>query len=150
MHGEVSRSAAQDRRNAELVDVSLSLSGAAMAAFLISLAITFVVSLAVALLLWISLMNVLTDLTGTRDRARFWTIFSAVLLVLVPLASSLFAYPEHEQPDLFLGVIRQLRWSLVGLIATLVLIGVVIIAFVRSLSIEERRPELRRRREVSE
>lgn len=121
-----------------------------MAAFLISLAITFVVSLAVALLLWISLMNVLTDLTGTRDRARFWTIFSAVLLVLVPLASSLFAYPEHEQPDLFLGVIRQLRWSLVGLIATLVLIGVVIIAFVRSLSIEERRPELRRRREVSE
>lgn len=114
--------------------------------FLINACISLLVSVLVALVLWRSLKNILADLTGTKERAAFWTVFSSIMLVLVPQVSGMFAYSGFTVgEDLFASIIRQLRWSLIGLVSTLAVIGVVMIWFVQSLNIEERRPELRRK-----
>jgi hypothetical protein len=113
-------------------------------AFLISMGIAFVMSVLIAGFMRLSLLKILTDLTGSRERAAFWTMFSSILLVLVPLTTCMFVYQDTSEKDVFPGVIRMLRWSLIGMIATLLFMGGTIIAFVAPLSVEERRPELQR------
>ena len=101
--------------------------------FLVAEAITLAVAVAVALFLHRRLRNVLTDLTGTADRAAFWSAFTSLLLILVPVIVVMFV--PHDagsgEPEFF-RVAAQLRWSLVGLVAVLVCYGVIIIWFVQT------------------
>jgi hypothetical protein len=101
--------------------------------FLVAEGITLVVAIAVALLLRRHLRNVLTDLTGTPQRAAFWSAFTSLLLVLVPVIVVMFV--PHDagsgEPEFF-RVVAQLRWSLVGLVGVLACYGFIIIWFVQT------------------
>src|SRR5262245_44011908 len=100
--------------------------------FLITEGITLVLAVGVALFFGRHLRNILTDLTGTAERAAFWVAFTSLLLVLVPLIVVMFV-PRDTAADepAFFRVVAQLRWALVGLVATLASYGFVIIWFVQ-------------------
>lgn len=104
-----------------------------MAIFLITEAITLVIAIGVALFIRRHLRNVLIDLTGTAERAAFWSAFTSLLLVLVPLIVVMFVPHESTSDEpVFFRVVAQLRWSLVALVATLVTYAFIIIWFVQS------------------
>src|SRR5688572_10645207 len=105
-------------------DVTTSLTAAAF---------TLATSVAVALFIRRHLRIVLTDLTGAAARAEFWIAFTSLLLVLVPLIVLMFVPRDTDvkTPAVF-RVVAQLRWSLVGLIATLISYDVIIIWFVQT------------------
>jgi hypothetical protein len=102
--------------------------------FLVAESITLAVAVAVALFIRRHMRNVLTDLTGTPERAAFWGAFTSLLLVLVPVIVVMFVprEPGSDEPAFF-RVIAQLRWSMVGLVATLISYGFIIIWFVQTL-----------------
>jgi hypothetical protein len=103
-----------------------------MTIFLISEALTLVISGAVALFIRRHLRNVLTDLTGTPERAAFWIAFTTLLLILIPLIIVMFV-PRQTASDetVFFRVIALLRWSLSALVVTLLSTGFIIIGFVQ-------------------
>ncbi len=108
--------------------------------FLITEAITVVVSASVALFIHRRLRNVLADLTGTSERAAFWGAFTSLLLVLIPLIVVMFVpHDSRSAEPVFFRVIAQLRWSLVGLVTTLVSFAFIIILFVLTRSNPSRR-----------
>jgi hypothetical protein len=99
--------------------------------FLITEALTLVIAGAVALFIRRHLRNVLTDLTGTAERAAFWTAFTTLLLILIPLTVVMFVpHPSASGQAAFFCVIDQLKWSLSALVATLLSCAFVIILFV--------------------
>jgi hypothetical protein len=100
------------------------------AVFLVGAALTLGASVAVVLFLRRHLRNVLIDLTGTEARAAFWVAFTSLLLVVIPLIVAMFV-PRGDGP-VFFQVTALLRWSLMGLVATLVSCGFVVILFVLS------------------
>jgi hypothetical protein len=101
--------------------------------FLTTEAITLAIAVGVALFIRPRLRNVLTDLTGTAARAAFWVALTSLLLILIPLIVVMFV-PRGMASDepVFFRVVAQLRWSLVGLVVTLVCYGFIIIWFVQT------------------
>jgi hypothetical protein len=101
--------------------------------FLIAASITVAISVAVVLFIRRHLRNVLIDLTGTESRADFWAAFTSLMLLLVPAIVAMFV-PLNGQSDerVFFQVTGILRWSLIGLAATLVTYGFIIIWFVQT------------------
>jgi len=78
-----------------------------------------------------SLRKVLTDLCGTAERANFWTAFSNLALLLMPLIFALHQIPEgNPEAPLVFQLSRQLEWAFVGLVATVVMVGLVISRFI--------------------
>ncbi len=76
--------------------------------------------------------EILVELTGTDNRANFWLTFSNVLLVLVPLVFCMSTYPEAGNLEhIVFELTRQLWWGLVGLIISLLGLGLVMISFIR-------------------
>jgi hypothetical protein len=100
--------------------------------FLIAEGITLVIAVGVALFIRRPLRNVLTDLTGTAERAAFWSAFTSLLLVLVPLIVIMFVPREAADEPVFFRLVAQLRWSLVGLVAVLLSYAFIIIWFVQT------------------
>ena len=98
-----------------------------IAIYLSGIGLTLVCALGV--ILWLSrrLRIVLVDLCGTAERAHFWTAFSIVLLLLVPL---IFVLSVRPDPDAAIPVLfklsGQLRWGLVGLAGTVLALGFMI------------------------
>lgn len=106
-----------------------------VATFLIGLAITLAISLTAVVYLRSHLQRILTDLCGTATRASFWTAFSNVSLVLVPLVFALFVRPDGgEDATAVFEISRQLRWALIALVLTVLVLG-------RTLSRSIRRQE---------
>jgi hypothetical protein len=103
--------------------------------FVIAIAATLLSSLAVVLFLRTSLRRILVDLCGTAERADFWTAFSVIALVLVPLIAAMFAKPDASRGPV-LAIAAQLRWALIGLVGAVSLLGAVISQFIT----EERAP----------
>jgi hypothetical protein len=104
-----------------------------MAVFLTAEGITLAVSIGVAHFIGRHLRRILTDLTGTADRAAFWGAFTGLLLVLVPVVVVMFVPRESGMgEEAFFRVVARLRWSLVGLVATLASYGVIIIWFIQT------------------
>src|SRR5262249_11287005 len=99
------------------------------ALFLSGIAVTLTVSLAVVVYLSRPLYTILVDLCATAERARFWTAFSNTTLCLVPL---IFAMHYRPSKDTFLvfELGTQVKWALVGLVASVVLLGIVISRFI--------------------
>ena len=62
--------------------------------FLIGVGTTVAVSVLAVGYLKSSLTKILIDLCGTQERATFWTAFSNVTLILVPLIFALHYRPE--------------------------------------------------------
>src|SRR5260370_1440862 len=104
-----------------------------VAIFLITEAITLIIAIGVALFIRRHFRNVLTDLTGTAERAAFWGDFTSLLLALVPLIVVMFVPRETESGEpMFFRVVAKLRWSLVSLVATLVSYAFIVIWFVQT------------------
>ena len=101
--------------------------------FLITEAITLVIALGVALVIRRRLHTILTDLTGTAERAAFWSTFTSLLLVLIPLTVVMFVPNDPgSNESVFFRVVARLRWSLVGIVVTLVSYAFILIWFVQA------------------
>jgi len=99
--------------------------------FLSGLGVTLMLSLSVAAYLQIHLKQILIDLCGTPERARFWTAFANVTLVLVPLIFALDYRPEGgSRENLVFEIGTQLERALIGLVASVMAMGVVLSAFI--------------------
>jgi hypothetical protein len=99
--------------------------------FACGLAVTAFVSIAVVTYLQRPLCKLLEELCGTRERAQFWTVFSNVTVVLVPVifAMQYQPLPESNSPPL-LEISAQLKWGLLGLVISILVLGRVISRFI--------------------
>jgi hypothetical protein len=99
--------------------------------FLIGVAVTAALAVAVVSYLKPSLHGVLVDLCGTATRAAFWTAFSTVTVALTPIMFAL-----HYRPDLsaeshaVFEISKQLELALAGLLLSVVLLAVVLAKFI--------------------
>ena len=76
------------------------------------------------------LKKVLVDLCGTDDRAQFWTVFSNVLLIGLPMIFSLNYRPETGNPEeLFYDIASKLSGNLGGLLVAMIGVGIIVSFF---------------------
>jgi hypothetical protein len=76
------------------------------------------------------LRKVLADLCGTDERAQFWTAFSNILLIGMPLIFALNYRPETRNlEDLFFEVAGKVSGNLGGLLVALIGIGFIVSFF---------------------
>ena len=100
--------------------------------FLLGLALTAGSSLIVVWHLRSHLRAILVDLCGTQERADFWTAFSNVTLMLGPLVFALqFPSPEGNPLPALVQLTNQLRWSLAGLVLSVIVLGAILGRFIR-------------------
>ncbi len=79
------------------------------------------------------LKKVLLDLCGTEERAQFWTVFSNILLIGLPLIFALNYKPEFTNSEnLFFNLAGQLSDNLGGLMLALVCVGIIVSFFALS------------------
>lgn len=98
--------------------------------FLVQIFLTLIVVTLITAYLRPYLKKVLTDLCGTDERAQFWTAFSNILLIGLPLIFALNYRPEfRDTEDLFFDVAAKLSGNLGGLLLALVCIGIIISFF---------------------
>ena len=96
--------------------------------FVSGLALTCLISLATVTYLRHPLRTLLTELCGTPERANFWTVFSNVTVTLVPTIFAM-TYEPGSRATLF-EVARQLKLGLVGLVTSVLLLGLVVSRFI--------------------
>jgi hypothetical protein len=102
-----------------------------VASFLLGVALTLAASSLVVLYLRSHLKGILIDLCGTGERAGFWMAFTNVALVLVPVIFALHARPENASTAAAIfAVSAQLEWALIGLVAAVLVMGVVLHQFI--------------------
>lgn len=107
-------------------------------AFISGMAATFLVSFTVIWFFSPHLKKVLSDLCGTEERARFWTVFSNLLIILTPMLTAINYYPSRcEGSLLFFEIVTQFKWGMVGLIGSLVIIGIVIKRYIPANSLQK-------------
>ena len=83
----------------------------------------FALALAAVLFLKNPLYSVLSDLCGSA-RARFWTVFSLIVLLIVPLALALFMHPvQTGWHASFFEICSQIGSSLIGFGVSVVTLG---------------------------
>ncbi len=71
----------------------------------------------------------LRELCGNADRAEFWTAFSNVTVILTPAIFAMLVDPLAGTPAL-LAIITQLRWGLVGLVFSVLMLGWILGRFI--------------------
>ena len=77
------------------------------------------------------LKRLLFDLCGTEERAAFWTAFSNVTLVLLPLICAMHYRPQTgPETSAVLEMGTQLEWALIGLVASVLVLGIVLSTFI--------------------
>lgn len=98
--------------------------------FLVQLIITFLIVYLIVRYLRPYLRKVLVDLCGTEERAQFWTAFSNILLIGMPLIFALNYTPDAQTAEgLFFDVAGKLSGNLGGLLLALVCIGIIVSFF---------------------
>lgn len=98
--------------------------------FLVQVILTLVIVTLIAKYLHLHLKKVLVDLCGTDERAQFWTAFSNVILIGIPLIFSLNYRPEiSDAEELFFDVAGKLSGNLGGLLVALIGIGIIVSFF---------------------
>jgi hypothetical protein len=98
--------------------------------YLIGLGLTLIATGAVVVCLRRSLRRILLDLCGTEPRGDFWTAFSVVLLILVPLIFAMIQpVGGRESPGAFFDIALQLKLALIGLVVALVILGIFLCVF---------------------
>ena len=98
--------------------------------FLGQVALTLIIVSLIAAYLRPHLKKILIDLCGTEDRAQFWTVFSNVLLIGMPLIFSLSYRPEAaSSEELFFDVAGKLSGNLGGLLVAMIGLGIIISFF---------------------
>jgi len=99
--------------------------------FLVGVASTALASFCAVAYLTPSLRKILIDLCGTVERANFWTAFSNLALILTPLIFAMHKVPNGN-PSIppVLQLSAQIEWALIGLVATVFMVGLVISRFI--------------------
>ncbi len=98
--------------------------------YLIEIALTAVVAALVVRYLRPFLKKVLADLCGTEERAQFWTAFSTILLIGMPMIFALDYHPEAQAAEeLFFDVAGKLSGNLGGMLFALVVVGAIVSFF---------------------
>ena len=98
--------------------------------FLIQMALTLLIVSLVVRYLHPYLKKILTELCGTEERAQFWTAFSSILMIGLPLIFALNYTPAYSDiVDPFFDIAGKLSGNLGGLLLALVCIGIVISLF---------------------
>ena len=98
--------------------------------FLVQITLTFVLAYLIVGYLRPYLRTVLLDLCRTEERAQFWTAFSNILLIGMPLILALNYKPETGNvEELFFDVARKLSGNLGGFLFALIATGVVVSFF---------------------
>lgn len=98
--------------------------------FLTEAALTLVISVLIVQYLRPFLRKVLMDLCGTEDRAQFWTAFSNILLIGLPMIIALNYQPEARSiEELFFEVAGKLSGNLGGFLFALIGIGFIVSFF---------------------
>jgi hypothetical protein len=101
-----------------------------VAQFLFGVGLTLVASALVVAYLQRRLQPILFDLCGTAERASFWMAFSNVTLLLVPLIFALHYRPENAGTSIVFTISGQLELALIGLVGSVVLLGLVLNRFI--------------------
>ena len=100
-------------------------------AFLLGLTIAAALGFTLVWYLKSHLKGILVDLCGAETRADFWMAFSNVTLLLAPMV---FAMQFHAKAGDDLSVVfqlnYQLKWVLLGLIASVIALGGVVSLFI--------------------
>ncbi len=98
--------------------------------FLIEVTLTLVIAVLLVGYLRPFLRKVLTDLCGTEDRSQFWTAFSNILLIGMPMIFALNFKPEAKNnEELFFELVGKLSGNLVGFLFALICIGLIVSFF---------------------
>ncbi|NJC96737.1 MAG: hypothetical protein C3F07_12875 [Anaerolineales bacterium] len=98
--------------------------------FLVQLVLTFLIVFMIVGYLRPHLRKVLVDLCGTEERAQFWTAFSNILLIGLPVIFAMNYRPEFSNmEDLFFNVAGKLSGNLGGLLLALICIGIIVSFF---------------------
>jgi hypothetical protein len=102
-----------------------------VALFLVGVAVTTALAIAVVWYLKPYLHAVLIDLCGTEPRAAFWTAFSNVTVALTPVLFALHYRPNtsHDAYAVF-EIGSQLEWALGGLLLSVILLALVLAKFI--------------------
>ena len=99
--------------------------------FLSGLGVTLVMAAGAAIYLKSALGNILKELCGTRERAAFWTTFSNIAVTAVPLIFAMQYTPDTgAHTNTVFELVAQLKWGLIGLVATVVTLGWVLSRFI--------------------
>ena len=98
--------------------------------FLLGIGTTLAIAFGVVVYLMHPLRKILLDICGTKERAEFWTAFSNVTLVLVPLICALFRGPQEPPLPLVLELGAQVKWALIGLVSAVAILGFVLSWFI--------------------
>ncbi len=98
--------------------------------YCIQLVVTAGVTLAIVVWFRPYLHSMLVDLCGTSERAKFWGMFSYILLLGLPLLFSLGYNPLKSVAETqFFDIARQIRTNLLGFLFAWIGIGGVILFF---------------------
>jgi SNF family Na+-dependent transporter len=98
--------------------------------FLIQLFATILIVYLIVGYLRPHLRKVLVDLCGTEERAQFWTVFSNILLIGMPVIFAMNYRPAAQNTEeLFFDVAGKLSGNLGGLLLALVCIGIIVSFF---------------------
>ena len=99
--------------------------------FLIGLGITALTSFLIVIYFKPHLKKILLELNGDKERpANFWVAYTTIILMLVPIIFAIWIVPDDEDVSVFFQISKQLKWSLMGLVTSIVIIGIIIIRFV--------------------
>ncbi len=102
----------------------------AIFSFVIEVLLTLVISVLLAVYLRPFLRRILIDLCGTEERAQFWTVFSNILLIGLPVIFALNYKPEATGASaLFFEVASKLSGNLGGFLVALIGIGLIVSFF---------------------
>ena len=97
--------------------------------FLLEISITLLMVILILGYMRPFLRRILLDLCGTDDRAQFWTAFTNIVLLSLPLISALGFTPPASEENITIEIIHQLRSNLTSFMLGLALIGFVLLLF---------------------
>ncbi len=111
--------------------------------FLIQVVLTCALAFLIVGYLRPYLRKILTDLCGTEERAQFWTAFSNILLIGLPVIFSLNYEPEATLTEaLFFEIARKMSGNLGAFLFALISVGMVVSFFAlvapRSVNVEKK------------
>jgi len=99
--------------------------------FLTGLGITVLTCFLIVIYFKPHLKKILLELNGDKERpANFWVAYTTIILMLVPLIFAIWIVPNDKYESVFFQISNQLKWALMGLVTSLVIIGIIIIRFV--------------------
>ncbi len=98
--------------------------------FILEVILTFSISMLVFHYFRPYLQRILVDLCGTEERAQFWTVFSNIILVGLPLLIALTYQPEATKAEaLFFEITHRISGNMLGFLFALITTGFIVSVF---------------------